>query len=65
MVEVGIPVYKARDTLPNALDSLVVQTKKNFIVCLSIDGDGENYQDIIDIWGIYYLKELREYPLMN
>lgn len=47
MVEVAIPVYKARDTLPNALDSLVAQTKKNFIVCLSIDGDGEDYSDII------------------
>ena len=47
MVEVGIPVYKARDTLPAALDSLVSQTKKTFIVCLSIDGDGEDYSDII------------------
>lgn len=47
MLEVGIPVYKARDTLPAALDSLVVQTKKNFIVCLSIDGDNEDYSDII------------------
>lgn len=46
-VEVGIPIYKARDTLPQALDSLVAQTKKNFIVCLSIDGDNENYDDII------------------
>ena len=48
MVEVGIPVYKARDTLPAALDSLVSQTKKNFLVCLSIDGDDENYDDIIE-----------------
>jgi len=47
MLEIGIPVYKARKTLPKALDSLVAQTKDNFIVCLSIDGDGENYQDII------------------
>lgn len=47
MVEVGIPVYKAKDTLPAALDSLVAQTKKNFVVCLSIDGDGEDYNDII------------------
>lgn len=56
MVEVGIPVYKARDTLPEALDSLVVQTKKNFIVCLSIDGDGEDYQDIIDTYRARGLK---------
>ena len=48
ITEVGIPVYKARDTLPNALDSLVAQTKKMFLVCLSIDGDGEDYSDIIE-----------------
>lgn len=47
MLEIGIPVYKARKTLPKALDSMVAQTKQNFIVCLSIDGDGENYEDII------------------
>lgn len=47
MVEVGIPVYKARATLPKALDSLVAQTRNRFITCLSIDGDGENYDDII------------------
>ena len=50
MVEVGIPVYKARNTLPAALDSLVAQTKKNFIVCLSIDGDNEDYSDIIETY---------------
>ena len=48
MLEIGIPVFHARDTLCDALDSLVVQTKKNFIVCLSIDCDGEDYSDIID-----------------
>lgn len=48
MLEIGIPVYKARDTLPKALDSLVSQTKNNFIVCLSIDADGEDYSDIIE-----------------
>ena len=48
MVEVGIPVYKAKNTLPAALDSLVSQTKKNFIVCLSIDGDNEDYNEIIN-----------------
>lgn len=47
MVEVGIPVYKALDTLPYVLDSLVSQTKKNFIVCLSIDGDDTDYSEII------------------
>lgn len=48
MLEVGIPVFHSRKTLPRALDSLVAQTKQNFIVCVSIDGDGEDYNDIID-----------------
>ena len=48
MLEIGIPVYKARDTLPKGLDSLVAQTKDNFIVCLSIDADGEDYSDIVE-----------------
>lgn len=39
MLEIGIPVYNALDTLPKALDSLVAQTKNNFIACLSLDGD--------------------------
>lgn len=47
MLEIGIPVWRARKTLPKALDSMVAQTKDNFIVCLSIDGDGEDYEDII------------------
>jgi len=56
MVEVGIPVYKAKETLPNALDSLVSQTYKKFFVCLSIDGDGEDYTDIIDTYRTRGLK---------
>ena len=48
MVEVGIPVYKALDTLPKALDSLVSQTYSPFLVCLSIDGDGLDYTPIIE-----------------
>ena len=50
MLEIGIPVYKARDTLPKGLDSLVAQTRDNFIVCLSIDADGEDYSDIVDMY---------------
>ena len=42
MVEIGIPVYKARETLPATLDSLVAQTCKDFVICLSIDGDNED-----------------------
>lgn len=56
MTEVGIPVYHARDTLPKALDSLVAQTKEMFITCLSIDGDGEDYSDIIDTYRARGLK---------
>ena len=50
MVEVGIPIYKAKETLPSALDSLVAQTYKRFFVCLSIDGDGEDYSEIINTY---------------
>ena len=50
MVEIGIPVYKARETLPATLDSLVAQTCKDFVICLSIDGDNEDYDDIIEIY---------------
>ena len=47
MVNVIIPVYKAKDTIEDALNSLVAQTKKMFIVTFSQDGDGEDYTDII------------------
>ena len=56
MVEVGIPVWKAKETLPKALDSLIAQTAKYFIVCLSIDGDDEDYQDIINEYRARGLK---------
>lgn len=56
IVEVGIPVYKAKETLPNALDSLVSQTYKRFFVCLSIDGDGEDYTEIINTYRARGLK---------
>lgn len=48
MVNVIIPTYKARDTLPQALDSLVAQTKKMFVVTIVQDNDGEDYSDIIE-----------------
>lgn len=50
MVEVGIPVYKALDTLSKGLDSLVAQTYSPFLVCLSIDGDGLDYSQIIETY---------------
>lgn len=48
MINVIIPLYKGREVLPQALDSLVAQTKKQFIVTIVQDGDGENYDDIIE-----------------
>lgn len=56
MVEIGIPIWHSKETLPDALDSLVAQTKKMFIVCLSIDGDGEDYSDIISTYQARGLK---------
>lgn len=56
MLEIGIPVYKAKDTLPDLLDSIVAQTQKKFFVCLSIDGDGEDYSEIIDTYKARGLK---------
>lgn len=56
MVEVGIPVWHARDTLCKCLDSLVAQTLDRFITCLSIDCDGEDYSDIIKTYRARGLK---------
>lgn len=56
MVEVGIPCWHARETLPKGLDSLVAQTRDRFITCLSIDGDGEDYSDIIETYRARGLK---------
>ena len=47
MVEIGIPVYKARGTLQKLLDSIMAQTSDDYCVCLSIDGDGLDYSDIL------------------
>lgn len=48
MVDIIIPTFCARETLPKALDSLVAQTKKMFIVTIVQDCDGEDYSDIIE-----------------
>lgn len=47
MVNIIIPTYKARETLPQALDSLVAQTKKMFLITIVQDCDDEDYTDII------------------
>lgn len=62
MVAIIIPLYHARDTLPQALDSLVSQTKKTFMVIPSIDGDNENYDDIFEE---YTHRGLHIYPIYS
>ena len=47
MLEIIVPMYKARDTLPDLLDSFTLQTKKMFIITLVNDCDGEDYSDIM------------------
>lgn len=47
MVNIIIPTYNARDTLPRALNSLVAQTKNLFIVTIVQDCDEEDYSDIV------------------
>ena len=48
MVNVAIPIFRARPTLPYCLNSLVAQTKNMFLVTLVQDGDNEDYSDIIE-----------------
>lgn len=64
MVDVIIPTYKARETLPKALDSLVAQTKKMFIVTIVQDCDHEDYTDIIEEYKRRGLQ-IRFIPLQN
>ena len=47
IVNLIIPIYNSRETLPKALDSLVAQTKQMFLVTLVQDCDESNYDDII------------------
>ena len=48
MVNIIIPVFHSRETLPRALKSLENQTDRKFIVTIVVDGDGEKYEDITD-----------------
>ena len=47
MLNIIIPTYKAKDTLPKALDSLVSQTKSMFLITIVQDCDDEDYSNII------------------
>ena len=58
IVNIIIPTYKARETLPKALDSLVAQTKDMFLVTIVQDGDGEDYSDIVTEYKRRGLKNL-------
>jgi len=48
MVNVIIPIYHSKKTLPNCLGSLLIQTFKDFFVTLVQDGDGEDYTELIE-----------------
>lgn len=48
MLEIGIPVYHAQETLQKLLDSLMAQTSEDFCVCISIDGDDFDYSNILN-----------------
>ena len=48
LLNIIIPVYKARDTLPDTLNSLMAQTRHNFITTIVNDCDGIDYSDIIE-----------------
>lgn len=58
MTGIIIPTYKALDTLPHALDSLLTQTKKMFLVCISVDGDQEDYTKLLEEYRARGLKIL-------
>lgn len=55
-VEIGIPVYKARDTLPALFDSLISQTDHNFIITMCADGEKDIYTDIYNTYTARGLK---------
>lgn len=48
MINVIIPCYNSRETLPNTLNSLVAQTQKRFLVTIVDDCSDEDYIDIIN-----------------
>lgn len=50
MVNVIIPVFKSKNTIKDTLNSLLVQTKKMFIITIVQDSDGEDYSDIIKFY---------------
>ena len=55
-VEIGIPVYKARDTLPALFDSLISQTDHDFTITICADGEKDIYTDIYNTYTARGLK---------
>lgn len=47
MLNIIIPVFHSRRTLPDVLTSLSIQTIKDFFITIVQDGDEEDYSDII------------------
>lgn len=47
MLNIIIPVFHSRKTLPDVLTSLSIQTTKDFFITIVQDGDEEDYSDII------------------
>lgn len=48
MLNIIIPVFHSRKTLPDVLASLKLQTKKDFKITIVQDGDNEDYNDILN-----------------
>lgn len=48
MINIIIPVFHSRKTLPDVLTSLSIQTTKKFFITIVQDGDEEDYSDIIE-----------------
>ena len=48
MIDIIIPIYHSKKTLPNVLGSLELQIYKEFFITLVQDCDGEDYSDIIE-----------------
>lgn len=50
MIDIIIPVFHSRKTLPSVLNSLTSQTYKDFFITIVADGDEEDYSDIINTY---------------
>ena len=58
-IEVVIPAYNCRDTLPKTLGSLVAQTDPNFCVCVVDDCNEEPLEDICAMFPMLDIRLIR------